>query len=234
MSGRQRSECLSASSGQVSGSSPACTPRILLRILVAGLDRQVDLADCRHSAIASSPTSECASDAGLNRTRSIHRPRPLQQLAEVRREIGRRGHAPTSSAACPAGDLDAAGEAFDLAGDLAVAGRASPPYRGHDAVGAAGVASHRDRTPGLERPLAHGSAAAPRTPAPLRCRAPALDAETADAEPVAQVRDRAGAEGHVDERVQIEQALPLSLGVAAAHRADALRIARLSARACAR
>ena len=39
------------------------------------------------------------------------------------------------------------------------------------------------------------------------------------------MRDGAGPEGHVDERVEVEQALPLGLRVAAADRDDALRIA---------
>jgi hypothetical protein len=44
----------------------------------------------------------------------------------------------------------------------------------------------------------------------------ALDALAAGAEPVAEVRDRPRPEGDVDERIALEDPLPLGLGVAAA------------------
>ena len=49
----------------------------------------------------------------------------------------------------------------------------------------------------------------------------------AGSEPLRQMRDRAGAEGDVDEGKELEQPLTLSLGVTAADGNDALRISRL-------
>ena len=57
--------------------------------------------------------------------------------------------------------------------------------------------------------------------------AAARDAEAARAQPVAQVGDRARAERHVDERVELEDLLALRLGVAAADGDDAARVAVL-------
>ena len=58
--------------------------------------------------------------------------------------------------------------------------------------------------------------------------APARDPDPARAEPVAEMRDRAGPEGDVDARVELEDALALRLGVAAADRDHALRILALA------
>ena len=76
-------------------------------------------------------------------------------------------------------------------------------------------------TPGTAARGASGASPEKRRSSPVPKRA-AGDAEAAGAEPVAEVGDRAGAEGDVDERVALEEPLALRLGVAAAdgdHRA---------------
>ena len=70
-----------------------------------------------------------------------------------------------------------------------------------------------ERQPSSERPLLGDAERA------------ALDALAAGTEPLAEVRDRAGAERHVDVRVEREEALPLRLGVAAADGDHLARVA---------
>src|SRR5439155_11683380 len=80
--------------------------------------------------------------------------------------------------------------------------------------------------PGLDGPLT-----APRQLA-VECalvgpERPAGNTEPARAEPLAEVRDRAGPERDVDLRVQLEQPLALGLRVAAADRDNRLRVRAL-------
>ena len=119
------------------------------------------------------------------------------------------------------------GEPLDLGDDVArpAAPLAAPDCR-HDAVRADGVAPHRDLNPGLEAPLAAASGDRPRTIAPAGRRSSRAAACPAGAEPLAEMRDRAGAEGDVDEGIELEETAPLSLRVAAADGNDALRITR--------
>ena len=86
------------------------------------------------------------------------------------------------------------------------------------------VAAHRDLHPGLEGPL-------PVRREPGRERPLGGDPERTPphalavrADPVGEVRDRPGPERHVDERVELEEAVALSLGVAAADGDDRVGI----------
>ena len=60
----------------------------------------------------------------------------------------------------------------------------------------------------------------------VEAEAAARDAYAAGAEPLAEVRDRAGPERDVDVGVELEDPLALRLGVAAADRDHAVRVAR--------
>jgi len=62
----------------------------------------------------------------------------------------------------------------------------------------------------------------------VRPEAPSLDPEPAGTEPFAEMRDRTGAEGDVDERVALEDQLALRLRVAAADRDHELRVLPLA------
>ena len=62
----------------------------------------------------------------------------------------------------------------------------------------------------------------------VRAEAAARDAAPPDAEPLAEVRDRAGPERDVDLRVELEDPLALRLGVAAADRDHEVRVLALS------
>ena len=64
----------------------------------------------------------------------------------------------------------------------------------------------------------------------VEAEAPARDAHAAGAEPVAQMSDRAGPERDVDERIALEDPLPLRLGVAAADGDDPARVLALARR----
>ena len=63
----------------------------------------------------------------------------------------------------------------------------------------------------------------------VRSEPPARDAFAAGAEPLAEVRDRAGAERDVDLRVELEDPLALRLGVAAADGDDESGFSRFRA-----
>src|SRR4029450_887975 len=141
-----------------------------------------------------------------------------KQLAEGGAHIREQVAAVRVDVLAEQGDLaDAvAGKPLDLGDDLAW-----PPallaaaHRRDDAVGALRVAAHRDLPPGLKAALAvHRQVA--REAALLEAEAAALDAEAAGADPVPEVRDRARAEGDVDDRIELEHRLALRLGVAAA------------------
>src|SRR5436305_5451235 len=81
---------------------------------------------------------------------------------------------------------------------------------GNDAVRALGVAAHRHLYPRLERPLVVQRQLR-RERAVVEPEAAARNAVPAGAEPVAEVRDRAGAERDVDRRIELED--PLALGL---------------------
>ena len=117
--------------------------------------------------------------------------------------------------------------ALDLRDDLArpPADLAAADGR-DDAVRALRVAAHRDLNPCLETPFAVERQR--RREAPLVAGAErAARRRAARAEPLAEVRDRPRAEGDVDERVEIEDPLPLRLRIAAADGDHALRVAIL-------
>jgi hypothetical protein len=94
----------------------------------------------------------------------------------------------------------------------------------NDAVRALRVTPHRDLHPGLERALASGRQIAgelgPLGEAPSRDPLPVASRS----EPVGQVTDRARPERDVDERVPLEDPLPLRLRVAAADGDHPVRI----------
>ena len=101
-----------------------------------------------------------------------------------------------------------------------------------DAVGAVRVAAHRYLHPGLEAArTVHRQLA--REGALLEPEGAARDPFAAGADPVGEVRDRAGAEGDVDVRVELEDALALRLRVAAADGDDLAGITALQ-RGCLR
>ena len=118
-------------------------------------------------------------------------------------------------------------ERFDLRDDLARStALLPPPHRRHDAVGALRVAAHRHLHPRAEATLAMHR---------KRCRERVVGSESspwngvaACLDPLAEVRDRAGAERDVDERVQLEDPFALRLGIAAAHGDDEIGMPPLS------
>ena len=104
-------------------------------------------------------------------------------------------------------------ELLDLRDDLArTPALLAPPYGGHDAVRARRVASHRHLHPGLESALRVQRQVSREVL--VRAETSARNGVPAGADPRAEVRDRAGAERNVDERVLLEDAVALSLGVA--------------------
>src|SRR5262249_23561010 len=99
-------------------------------------------------------------------------------------------------------------------------------YRGDDAVGALGVAAHRDLDPGLERALAVGGQV-PREVL-VRPEAATGDPVPAGAHPVGEMRYRAGPERDVDKRIELEDPLPLGLCVTTAAGDHQLRVLALT------
>src|SRR5207244_10392675 len=86
---------------------------------------------------------------------------------------------------------------------------------------------HRDLHPGLERTLVvHRQLRRKR--AVVETEAPARDAVTAGAEPLAEMRDRARAERHVDGRVELEDALALRFRVTPSDGDHAIRMLALA------
>ena len=153
-----------------------------------------------------------------------------EELAELGLELRGEIAAPRVDVLAEQRDLADAfvGEPRDLGDDLAgPAALLSASYRRDDAVGADGVAAHRDLHPRLERPLAvHRQ---------RRRECPLVEPEAAAgyplparAEPVGEMSDRAGPERDVDLRVELEDPLALRLGVAAADRDHAAGVAALA------
>ena len=89
-----------------------------------------------------------------------------------------------------------------------------PRTDGHDAVRARRVAAHRHLHPRVGRPLAVLRQVAGEVL--VRAEPAAVDAGAARADPLAEVRDRARPERHVDLRIEVEDPLLLRLGEAAA------------------
>ena len=144
-----------------------------------------------------------------------------EQLAEFRVERRSEITAPRVDVLPEEGDLSDAftRELLNLGHDLA-----RPPTllatanRRDDAIRADGVAPHRYLYPGLMSALAMVRQGTCKV---LVCpEAPARHSHTACADPLAEVRDRPGAERHVDERVAGEDRVALRLGKASAHRND--------------
>ena len=159
----------------------------------------------------------------------VHVVARTQKLAEVRTERRREVAAPRVHVLTEERDLlDAvAREGLDLGDDLA-----RPPAllaaadRRDDAIRAHGVAAHRDLHPRLEAPLAMERQL--RGEVLVCAELPARHGVPAGGDPLAEVRDRARAEGDVDERVALEDALALRLRVAAADRDDEVRALALA------
>ena len=96
---------------------------------------------------------------------------------------------------------------------------------GNDAVRADGVAAHRHLNPGLEASLAmlrqvSGEGL-------VLAEAPSLDSMPARSEPIAEMGNRPGPEGNIDERIELEDPLVLRLGITAAHRHNEVGITPL-------
>src|SRR5579883_781852 len=153
-----------------------------------------------------------------------------QELAEVGPELGREVPPPRVHVLAEQRHLlDAlGGELRHLGEDVARTPALLPPaHRRDDAVRAGRVAAHRHLHPRLERPLPVGRQRG-RERAVLEPEAPARDARASRPEPVAEVRDRAGPEGDVDAREELEDALALRLRVAAADRDHPLGVLALA------
>ena len=149
-----------------------------------------------------------------------------EQLAELGADLRQQVAAPRVDVLPEQRDLlDALrGEPRDLGEDLAGAPALLAAADGRDdAIGAHRVAAHRHLHPRLEGALAvHRQLG--REAAVVETEAAARDADAARAEPLAEVRDRAGPERDVDGRVELEDALALRLGVAAADGDHAVRV----------
>ena len=159
-------------------------------------------------------------------------PRGAEQLAELRLDLGSEVAAPRVHVLTEQRDLlDAvSSEARHLGDHLTRAAAAlAAADSGDDAVGADRVAAHRDLHPGLERALA-AHRQARRELALVEAEPAPRDALASRAEPVREMRDRAGPEGDVDVRVELEDPLALRLGIAAADRNDAAGVAPLASR----
>src|SRR5262249_42647646 len=152
-----------------------------------------------------------------------------QQLAELRAQLGCEVAAPGVDVLAEQRDLlDALlRKPRHLGDDLAGAATLFPAANSrHDAIRADRVAAHRHLHPCLEGTLAvvgkrRGEGAV------VEPDAPARHPPAAGAEPVTEMRDRARPERDVDARIQLEDALALGLGVAAADRDHALRVVAL-------
>ena len=160
---------------------------------------------------------------------AVDRVAGTQELTELAAQIERQVAAPGVDVLAEQRDLAhaLAGELRHLGDDLARPPRRLAAADGrHDAVRAGRVAAHRHLHPRLKAPLAVlrklGS-----EHAIVEAEAPARDPDAAGAEPFAEMRDRARAEGDVDPGVELEDALALRLRVAAADGDHAARVLAL-------
>ena len=143
-----------------------------------------------------------------------------EELAEPGLHVGPEVAAPRVDVLPEKRDLPYAlvGEARHLGEDLPwSSAHLAPAHGGHDAVRADRVAAHRDLHPGLEAALAVHRQRAGELALLARAEAPARRL-AACAEPLREVRDRAGAKRDVDVGVEIEEPLSLSLCVASPDR----------------
>ena len=142
-----------------------------------------------------------------------------QELAEVRPDVRSEIPPPGVDVLAEERDLlDAvAGQRADLGDDLSGSPALLAAAHGRDdAVRALRVAAHRHLHPGLVTALAVLRQVGREVL--VRAEPPPRDRVAAGGDPLAEVRDRAGAERDVDERVLLEDPLALRLGVAAADR----------------
>src|SRR5712691_401861 len=140
-----------------------------------------------------------------------------QELTELRSDVG-------CEVATPGVDVlaeerylahAAIGEHRHLGDDLARTPTLFAPAHGRDdAVRTHGVAPHRHLYPRLDALLYPEREM--RGEVVVRAELPARDCVSSGLDPPAEMRDRAWAERHIDERVLIEDPVPLSLRVAAA------------------
>ncbi len=152
-----------------------------------------------------------------------------KELTELRPDVRREVAAPRVDVLAEQRELlDAlTGEAGHLRDHLSRAAAAlAPTHGGDDAVRADRVAAHRDLHPGLKRPFSvhrqgRGELAV------VEPEPPARHPHSARAEPVAEMGDRAGAEGDVDVGIELEDPLALGLREAAADGDHALGISPL-------
>jgi hypothetical protein len=151
-----------------------------------------------------------------------------QQLAELRVEVGAQVAAPGVHVLTEQRDLlhTVGGEPGHLRHDLSgpAALLAAADCR-DDAVRALGVAAHRHLHPGAVRALAVHRQVAGEVLVRAEATAWGLSSRP---DPLAEVRDRARAEGDVDLRVELEDPLLLGLGVAAADRDHEVGVAPLA------
>ena len=173
-----------------------------------------------HSAIAAMTGSRKSFGCGLvKRIRSMPATSSHARRSSPNsvRELGREVAAPGVDVLAEQGDLAhaVAASRVDLGDDLPRPPALLAAANGRDdAVRAHGVAAHRDLHPGLEAPLAAYREVGREVL--VRAESTARDRVAARADPLAEVRDRARAEGDVDERVSLEDPLSLRLCVAAA------------------
>src|SRR4051794_23089872 len=116
-----------------------------------------------------------------------------QKLTEVGADAGQEVTAPRVHVLAKECELAYAvgGKATHLGDDLTGPTRHLPPSDGRDdAIGAFGVAAHRDLPPGLERALAMHRQLG-REVAVVKAESPARDAAPPRPEPLTEVRDRA-------------------------------------------
>ena len=140
-----------------------------------------------------------------------------EKLAEVRADRRREVAPPRVHVLPEEGDLTDAVACqprhlgHDLTGTPALLAAAN---RGNDAVSARRVAAHRDLHPRLEAALAAEREVGREML--VRAEPAARNGVPARGDPLAEVRDRARAEGDVDERILLEDPLPLGFCVAPA------------------
>ena len=140
-----------------------------------------------------------------------------KELAELRGQLGREIAAPGVDVLAEQGYLPhaALGEPRDLGDDLPRPPALLAAANGRDdAVRAHGVAAHGHLDPCLEAPFAAYREISREML--MRAESTARDRVATGFNPLAEVRDRPGAEGDIDERVSLEDLLSLRLCIAAA------------------
>ena len=197
----------------------------------AGLERQVDVL--AHGVAFDHGGDDGVAEVLRVRAREadpvdpVDRVAGAQELAELGLELGTQVASPGVHVLPEQRHLPhtVGREPGDLGDDLARPTALLPAANGRDdAVRALRVAAHRDLHPGTERALAVHRAGRRRSARESEAAARSL---APGPEPLAEVRDRAGAERDVDLRVELEDPFALRLGVAAADGDDELRVLAL-------